>query len=108
MQDESKTSSLTASLTNCFIFLRVRSSELYDFASRSAADFLKGLSKSQRIVLKATVTCLFVFLFVYAWIHSGPPEYYPSGKRKTPWTLPLGLVLLSSVISLLGELRGKE
>jgi hypothetical protein len=108
MKDESKTFSLAAGLTTCFAFLRVRSWELCDRAGRGTADFLNSLSRPQRIVLRVTVTACLAFLFVYAWTHSGPPEYFPSGKRKAPWTLILGPALLASLISLLWELRGKE
>jgi hypothetical protein len=108
MKDESKPFSLTTVLTTCFAFVRVHSWDLYDRAGRSTADFIGSMSRTQRIALKAIVTACLALLFFYSWTHSGPPEYFRSGKRIIPWTLPLGMALLAFFISLLGELSGKE
>jgi hypothetical protein len=95
-------------LTTCIAFLRVRSWELYDRACHITADFFNSLSRVQRIVLRATVTVCLALLFVYSWTHSGPPEYFLSGKRKITWTPFWGSALLVSLLSLLRELSGKE
>jgi len=108
MKDESKPFSLTSAMTTGVAFLRVHSWELCDRAGRSAADFLHSLSRPQRIALRATVTACLAFLFVSSWTHSGPPEYWLSGKRKTTWTSVLGAAFLASLVSLLWELSGKE
>ena len=108
MKDERKTFSLTALLTTWYAFLRVYSWEFCDRAGRSAMSFLLSLSRPQRIALRAAVTACLAFLFIYSWTHSGPPEYWLSGKRKTTWTPVLGAAFLASLVSLLWGLSGKE
>lgn len=108
MKDESKALFLTSALTACFAFLRVHSWELSERVGRAISDLFRGLSRPQRIALRATLTVCFALLFVYSWTHSGPPEYWPTGKRIVTWTLPLGAALIASVVSLLWELSGKE
>jgi hypothetical protein len=108
MKNESKPFSLTKGLTTCFTFLRVRSWDLYDRAGRSIANFVYARSRPQRIVLKATVTACVAFLFYYSWTHHLPSLWFPNGERTLDSSLPLGMLLLASFLSLLVELSGKE
>jgi len=99
---------LSAAVTTGVAFLRVHSWDYCDRARQWVVRFFSRLSRPQRIALKVAVTASLAFLFAYSWTHSGAPQYYPSGKQELSWTLPLGMVLLASAISVLGELSGKE
>jgi len=108
MKNESKPSSLTKRLTTCSTLLRVLPWDLGIRASRGAANFVNSLSRLQRIVLKASVTACLAFLFYYSWSHPLPSLWFPHGERTLDSWIPLGMLLLASLLYLLVELSGKE
>lgn len=108
MKKESNPFSLAKGLTTCSTFLRVRSWDLCIRAVRAAANFVNSLSRPQRIVLKSTVTACAAFLFYFSWTRPLPSLWFPNGERTFDWSLPLGMLLLASLLSLLLDLSGKE
>lgn len=81
---------------------------LHDRARQFTMSFFSRLSRIQRADLAVAVTTCLGVLFVYSWTHSGPPEYFLSGKRITTWTSLLGAALLYSAVRLFVQLRGKK
>jgi hypothetical protein len=60
------------------------------------------------LAFTAVATTCLAFLFIYSWLHAGPPEYLPSGYRIMSSTELLGAILLFSFVSLFFQIRGKK
>jgi len=108
MMNESKPLPLIQRLTTCIAFLRGRVWDICNRTARSIVNLFHSLSRPQRIVLKAIVTVCLAFLVCYSWDHPLPSLLFPHGERTIDSWLPLGMLLLASVLSLLVELSGKK
>ncbi len=64
--------------------------------------------ESRTLVLTAVATTCLAFLFIYSWIHAGPPAYFPSGRRMISSTVVLGAAFLFFFVHLFFQIRGKK
>lgn len=60
------------------------------------------------LTIRAAVSLALLALFLYALAHSGPPAYFPSGRRHTPISVVLGAAFMLSVVSLFLRLSGRK